>query len=239
MKKPIRSLLLAAGLGTRLRPLTLKIPKCLVKIGKESLLENWINKLQDIGVEKILINTFYMSEKVDSFLDNKYKNNKKIKNFNENKLLGTAGTLIANIDFFYDSIGLMIHVDNFTQMGLEALIEAHNNKPKSCILTMLTFTSNDPRSCGIVEIDNKGIVVNFHEKLENPPGEIANGAVYVFNNDFLDWLMENHPKAKDFSTEVLPFLSGKIYTYHTKMPYVDIGTPNKLKEARSLKNEKK
>ena len=51
--------------------------------------------------------------------------------------------------------------------------------------------------------------------------------------------MENHPKAKDFSTEVLPFLSGKIYTYHTKMPYVDIGTPNKLKEARSLKNEKK
>ena len=52
MKKPIRSLLLAAGLGTRLRPLTLEIPKCLVKIGKESLLENWINKLQDIGVEK-------------------------------------------------------------------------------------------------------------------------------------------------------------------------------------------
>ena len=55
---------------------------------------------------------------------------------------------------------------------------------------------------------------------------------------FLDWIFENHPKAKDFSTEILPFLNGKIYTYHTKMPYLDIGTPPKLKEARSLKNKK-
>lgn len=237
MNKPIRSLLLAAGLGTRLRPLTLELPKCLVKIGKESLLENWINKLQDIEVEKILINTHYMSEKVEFFLDNKYKNNKKIKKFNENKLLGTAGTLIANRDFFYDSVGLMIHADNFTFMGLDDLLEAHNKKPKNCILTMLTFTSDDPRSCGIVEIDNEGIVKNFHEKVENPPGKIANGAVYVFENDFLDWLMKNHSKAVDFSKDILPFLNGKIYTYHTRMPYIDIGTPSKLKKARLLKPE--
>ena len=130
MNKPIRSLLLAAGLGTRLRPLTLEIPKCLVKIGKESLLENWINKLEDIEVEEILINTHYMSEKVDLFLDKKFKNNKKIKKFYENKLLGTAGTLIANIDFFYDSIGIMIHADNFTHMGLENLLEAHKKSQK-------------------------------------------------------------------------------------------------------------
>ena len=81
---------------------------------------------------------------------------------------------------------------------------------------MLTFTSNDPRSCGIVEIDNKGIVMNFHEKVENPPGKIANGAIYLFNNDFLDWLMENHPKAIDFSMDILPFLNGRIYTLSYK-----------------------
>ena len=235
MHKPIRSLLLAAGLGTRLRPLTLELPKCLVKIGKEPLLENWINKLENIKVEKILINTHYMSEKIDLFLDKKYKNKKEIIKFHENQLLGTAGTLIANRDFFYDSIGIMIHADNFTYMDLKDLIQAHNTKPKNCLITMLTFTSNDPRSCGIAEIDNKGIVVNFHEKVENPPGLIANGAIYVFNNDFLDWLIENHPKAKDFSSEIIPFLYGKIYTYHTNLPYIDIGTPEKLREARSLK----
>ena len=239
MYKPIRALLLAAGLGTRLRPLTLELPKCLVKIGKETLLENWINKLEDIEVEKILINIHYMSEKVDFFLKNKYQNNKKIKKFYEKKLLGTARTLILNRDFFYDSIGIMIHADNFTFMGLEDLIEAHNKKPKNCLLTMLTFTSNDPRSCGIVETDKEGIVKKFHEKVENPPGEIANGAVYVFDNDFLDYLIENHSKAVDFSTEILPFLTDKIYTYHTKMDYVDIGTTAKLKEARSMKPQQK
>ena len=81
----------------------------------------------------------------------------------------------------------------------------------------------------------KRILINFHEKIDNPPGEMANGAVYVFDNQFLDWLFKNHPKAKDFSREILPFLHGKIYTYHTKMPYFDIGTPQKLKEARSFK----
>lgn len=238
MNKPIRSLLLAAGLGTRLRPITLEVPKCLVEINKEPLLENWINKLEAIGVEKILINTHYLSGKVDSFLNKKYKNNKKIQKIYEDQLLGTAGTLIANRDFFNDSICIMIHADNFTYMGLKDLIKAHNKKPKNCLMTMLTFTSNDPKSCGIVEVDNKGILINFHEKVENPPGEMANGAVYVFDNEFLDWIFENHRKAKDFSKEILPFLNGKIYTYHTKMPYLDIGTLPKLKEARSLKNKK-
>ena len=130
MHKPIRSLLLAAGLGTRLRPITLELPKCLVRIGKEPLLENWINKLENIKVEKILINTHYMPEKIDLFLDKKYKNKKKIIKFHENQLLGTAGTLIANRDFFYDSIGIMIHADNFTYMDLKDLIQAHNTKPK-------------------------------------------------------------------------------------------------------------
>tara|TARA_Y100000589_G_C26873821_1_gene515083 strand:- start:155 stop:691 length:537 start_codon:yes stop_codon:yes gene_type:complete len=178
-----------------------------------------------------------MSEKIDLFLDKKYKNKKKIIKFHENQLLGTAGTLIANKDFFYDSIGIMIHADNFTYMDLKGLLQAHNTKPKNCLITMLTFTSKDPRSCGIAEIDNRGIVINFHEKVENPPGEIANGAIYVFNNDFLDWLVENHPTAKDFSKEIIPFLYGKIYTYHTNMTYIDIGTPEKLKEARSLEPE--
>ena len=95
---------------------------------------------------------------------------------------------------------------------------------------MLTFTSNDPRSCGIVEIDNKGIVINFHEKLENPLKLLME--LYTYLIMILDWLMENHPKAR-FQYRGITFLSGK-YMYHTKMPYVDIGTPNKLK-ARSLK----
>lgn len=235
MDKPIRALLLSAGFGTRLRPLTLNTPKCLVKVNNKPILEHWLTKLENIGVERILINTHYLAEKVNNFLDTYYSQNNKIHKFHEDELLGTSGTLIANSEFFINSIGIMIHADNFTHMKLNNLIEAHQKRPQNCLITMLTFSTNNPKNCGIVELDNKGIVQAFHEKVDNPPGNIANGAIYIFENDFLDWLIKNHPHAKDFSLEVLPFLIGKIFTHHTNMSYIDIGTINALKEARSLR----
>ena len=234
MTKPIKSLLLAAGLGTRLRPLTYKIPKCLVEILDKPLLKIWLDILNNLGCEKVLINTHYLADKVNYFLDNQYFLNKKIYRFHEEILLGTAGTLIANSKFFLNSIGIMIHTDNFTNMKLNNLVEAHQNRPNNCLITMLTFSTNNPKNCGIVEVDQEGIVQAFHEKVDNPPGNIANGAIYIFENDFLDWLKNNHPKASDFSIEVLPFLIGKIFTYHTTMTYIDIGTIKALNEARSI-----
>ena len=78
MKKKIRALLLSAGFGTRLRPLTNKIPKCLVKINEESLLINWLNKLEIIGCDEVLINTHYLSSQVDIV----------IKNWDQKKFMG-------------------------------------------------------------------------------------------------------------------------------------------------------
>ena len=131
----------------------------------------------------------------------------------------------------------MIHSDNFTHMKLKDLIISHQNRPKDCLITMLTFKTNNPKSCGIVELDDEGIVQSFHEKVVNPPGNIANGAIYIFENDFIEWLIKNKPNAKDFSTEVLPYLLGKIFTYHTNMDFIDIGTLEALKKARSLKKK--
>ena len=236
MTKPIKSLLLAAGLGTRLRPLTYKIPKCLVEINNKPLLGDWLDKLEKINSESVLINTHYLADKVKDFLDTQRERKIKIHNFYEEKLLGTAGTLIANYKFFLNSTGIMIHADNFSKLNLFDLIKAHNERPKKCLLTMLTFKTTNPQSCGILEINKQRIVNGFHEKAKNPPGNIANGAIYVFDNDFLDWLIENHPKAKDFSTEVIPNLMGKIYTFQTNLPYIDIGTERSLKEAKSIKN---
>ena len=235
MQKPIRALLLSAGFGTRLRPLTLNKPKCLIEINGKPILENWLEKLSNINVDKILVNTHYLSDQVDSFLDKHFLNSaQKIEKFHEKNLLGTAGTLIANYKFFKNYTGMMIHSDNYTKMNLSDLVKHHHHRPKNCLITMLTFSTNRPKSCGIVELDTNGVVKLFHEKVSNPPGNIANGAVYLFDNDFLEWLVEKHPAAKDFSTEVLPFLLGKIYTYHTNMSYIDIGSNESLEEARSL-----
>ena len=54
---------------------------------------------------------------------------------------------------------------------------------------MLTFTTNKPSSCGVVLVDSKGIVKEFHEKVKNPPSNLANGAIYVIDKEFINWLV--------------------------------------------------
>ena len=70
MSKPLRALLLAAGLGTRLRPLTLQTPKCLVTIGGEPLLGHWLRQLEEAGCEAVLVNTHYLADQVVAYLAN-------------------------------------------------------------------------------------------------------------------------------------------------------------------------
>ena len=121
-----------------------------------------------------------------------------------------------------------------TNADLRGLLEAHKRKPPGCLLTMLTFTSSSPSSCGIVETDVNGVVQKFHEKGPNPPGNCANGALYLFDQPFLDWLEQLDGEIKDFSNDVIPQLLGQIQTWHTSAAFLDIGTPEALKEAQNL-----
>mgnify|MGYP001219183629 CR=1 FL=1 len=234
MTVPLRALLLSAGLGTRLRPLTLHLPKCLVPIAGEPLLGIWLKKLELLGCEMTLINTHYLNDQVDQFINSWVSKSMVIKTDYEPVLLGTAGTLLKNSSFFSDSTGLLIHSDNVTSTDLKELLNAHSQKPSHCLLTMLTFTSSAPQSCGIVETDERGVVQAFHEKVDNPPGNNANGAVYVFDKPFLNWLTSLDENISDFSTEVLPKLLGRIQTWKTAQPYIDIGTKEALEEAHLI-----
>ena len=82
--KKIKALLLSAGFGTRLRPLTLKTPKCLVKVNGVPLLNHWLLKLEKLGCEEVIINTHYLSHKVLEFLDLEYDKN--VKNYRKTAL---------------------------------------------------------------------------------------------------------------------------------------------------------
>ena len=238
MSNKFKAILLAAGLGKRLRPLTLNKPKCLMEINRVPLLKIWLEKLVKLGCSEVLINTHYLEEQVMEFIE-KYKPEQlKIKISHEQTLLGTAGTLIKNINFA-DQTTLLMHTDNFTQCDLKGLLSMHKNKSKNCLLTMLTFNSQNPSSCGIVETDEKGVLKNFHEKVKNPPSNIANGAIYVFDREFVSWLKEQNQEFKDFSKDVIPCLTNRIQTWHTNDFFIDIGTPDSLLLAQKEINKKK
>lgn len=230
----IKALLLAAGMGTRLRPITEKVPKCLVKIKDETLLENWLIKLENIGIKEVLINKHYLSNEVEHFLEERKKSNLNITQIYEEKLNGTAGTLIKNKLFFKNSNILFVHVDNYTKSDLTGLLKTFSERPKNCLMTMLTFKSQDPSSCGIVEVDKEGIVKYFHEKVSNPPSDLANGAIYLFNYKLIDLIVKKAPKAKDFSCDVIPLLIDRINTWNVDNFFLDIGTPKNLELANHL-----
>ena len=159
MKRPFRALLLAAGLGTRLRPITLKTPKCLVTIDGEPLLGRWLRKLEPAGCESVLINTHYLAEKVEDFLRNWQSSTMVVQTIYEPELLGTAGTLLANQEFFRGATGLLVHADNVMAGDVGGFIAAHHGRQACCLLTMLTFKTSTPSSCGIVEINDQQIVL--------------------------------------------------------------------------------
>ena len=94
----MRAILLAAGLGTRLRPITDTIPKCLVPINGKPLIDYWLEQLTKAGIEKFLINTHYLHEQVESYIEQS-KFAGMVDLVYEEELLLTGGTVIANKDF--------------------------------------------------------------------------------------------------------------------------------------------
>jgi mannose-1-phosphate guanylyltransferase len=220
----MRALLLAAGLGTRLRPLTETLPKCLMPIKGQALLGIWLERLQRAGIGPFLINTHHLSGLVESFVETSpYRGNVKL--VHEAELKGTAGTLLENLDYFQGEDAMLIHADNYCLADISAFVRAHCNRPSECVMTMMTFRTSQPELCGIVETDNRGVVTAFHEKIVNPPGEIANGGVYILSNDLLTQLDADTQHATDFSTQVIPRFVGRIYGHHTSELFIDIGTP--------------
>lgn len=230
----MRAMLLSAGFGTRLRPITDSIPKCLVSIKGQPLLGIWFDRLNLAGIKHFLVNTHYLSEQVENYIEkSQYKSQVKI--INESELLGTAGTIIENIDFFEGQDGMVIHTDNYCMADLSEFWIAHANRPIGCLMTMMTFRTSNPSSCGIVEINELGVVFNFHEKVAKPPGNLANGAVYILSSELIKMIQKvEFANSKDFSKEILPKLLGKIFTYETKKELIDIGTIKNYEKANNL-----
>jgi mannose-1-phosphate guanylyltransferase len=226
-------LLLAAGFGTRLRPLTDRLPKCLVPIKDEPLLGIWLARLCAAGCGPFLINSHYRAEQVAAFIEAS-PHRDLVTLAHEPVMLGTAGTLLGHLDFFGGEDGLLIHADNYCLADFEDFIAAHRRRPPGCLMSMMTFRTDSPSSCGIVTCDERGVVVEFAEKPTRPDGNLANGAVYILSAELMAELRRSPAAVTDFSTQVLPHLLGKISTYETSAPLIDIGTPHSYALANAL-----
>jgi mannose-1-phosphate guanylyltransferase len=226
----MRALLLAAGVGSRLYPITTTTPKCLAIINGRPLLDYWLELLFTAGVERVLINTHWLAEQVDAYV-NASRWASKIDLVHEGDLLGTGGTVLANRQWFEGRPFLLAHADNLTDFDVAGLIDAHRTRPSGHLMTMLAFRTDDPRSCGILELDGRSTVVAFHEKVENPPGNLANGAAYILEPEVIAAIAGLGNPVVDLSTEIIPTFMGRILCVETNGYHRDIGTVESLRRA--------
>lgn len=230
----MKAILLCAGKGTRLKPITNYMPKCLVPINGQPLLDIWLTKLENLKINKIYINTHHLNNQVEKFVKN-HKLKSRITLVYEKRLLNTAGTLNKLLDDVIDQECLLIHADNYCQDDLSLLIKTHRNRPSYCFMTMMLFKTKEPSKCGIVKLNKDNVVTNYFEKKKKFNGNIANGAIYVLSKEFLLSYKQKYNNAKNFSEHVIPLCMNKIYTYLTKKLFIDIGTPKKYKQVLNLK----
>jgi mannose-1-phosphate guanylyltransferase len=228
----MRALLLAAGLGTRLRPLTDTVPKCMVDIDGRPLLDHWIRLLGDAGVTDILVNLHHLPAPVEQYLAGIRRPGVRIETVHEERLLMTGGTVLKNRGFFRGEPAMVIHADNLSLFDVKGFMRRFETRARHIDITMMTFRTDAPHTCGIVEVDDEGTVVAFHEKVACPPGDLANGAVYIFAPAAIDFMDGLKKETIDLSTEVLPHFLGRINTFRNDMYHRDIGTIDSLRAAR-------
>ena len=222
----MRVLLLSAGYGKRMRPITLTTPKCLIKVNNKTLLEMWLEKFSKLRVKNIIINTHHLAEKINNFVKKNFR--EKVILVYEPKLLGTAQTILKNYEKLKNDDCIIVHSDNYCEDDLFDLIKTFNNKPKECLVTMMVFKTKFPKTCGIVETNKNNVLINFFEKVKDPPGNLANCAVYIFSKEMIDIIKEKYSKSIDISKDIIPNLMGKINIYETKSIFYDIGTKKTL-----------
>jgi mannose-1-phosphate guanylyltransferase len=225
----MRALLLAAGLGTRLAPLTRTTPKCLVPFGTTTLLDVWLDSLVDAGVERIRVNLHHHPDLVADRID-RSPHRDRVESAFEQELLGTAGTLRRNRDFFEGADGMLIHADNLCLADLGAFLMAHEERPTGCDLTLMAFRTDFPAECGICEIDERSVLRTFREKDPNAAGNLASAAVFVLTPTVFEALEQE----RDFSSEVLPRYEGRALVWEADGYVQDIGTPERYAEAREV-----
>lgn len=224
----MKAFLLAAGVGSRLRPITDTIPKCMVVIDDRPLLDIWLEAFDRAGVDEVLVNLHHLPDVVHRHIAAR-SGPPAVRTVLEPELLGSAGTLLANRAWVDGEESFLVcNADNLTDFDLRSLVEAHRHH--DAIATLTVFRSDRPWTGGVVEIDAAGRVTGFEEKPAHPVSDLTNAGMYAFRPAVLDEIDEVLPR--DIGFDLLPRLVGRARAVLVEGYFRDIGTADAYQRAR-------
>ena len=224
----MKAFLLAAGVGSRLKPITDSIPKCMVVIDDRPLLDIWLDALCRAGVDEVLVNLHHLPDVASRHIGARTAP-PAVRTFFEPDLLGSAGTLAANRRWVEgEEFFLACYADNLTDFDLRTLIDAHReHRP---VATLTVFHSERPSAGGVVELDAAGRVTGFVEKPREPVSDLTNAGMYAFHPAVLDEIEGMLPR--DIGYDLLPRLVGRARAVLVEGYFRDVGTPDAYRRAR-------
>ena len=223
----MKAFLLAAGVGSRLRPITDTIPKCMVPIGRQPMLDIWLDAFDQAGVDEVLVNLHHLPDAVRQHVASR-TGAPSVRLVFEPELLGSAGTLVANRDWVAgEEFFLACNADNLTDFDLRDLIDEH--RAAGAVATLTAFHSENPSAGGVLELDGAGRVTGFAEKPAHPVSDLVNAGMYAFRPAVLD---EIGQPPVDIGYDLLPRLVGRARAVPVEGYFRDIGTPEAYRQAR-------
>jgi len=226
----LKAFLLAAGHGTRLRPLTESIPKCLVPIRGVPMLEIWLEVCRKAGIDEVLINLHAHADVVREAIRDK-ETGVIVHLSEETTLLGSAGTLVANREWVAgESSFWVLYADVLTAADLGKMANFHRDCEQP-IATIGLYKVEDPRRCGIVAFDANSVVREFIEKPANPTSNWAFSGLMIATPELLRNIPDRVPV--DLGFDVLPRLVGRMRAYPISDYLLDIGTMENYQTAQS------
>ncbi len=232
----MKAMILAAGEGTRLRPLTLTRPKPMLPIAGKPVLEHSIAWLRAYGVDHIVINLHHQPAAVTEYFGDGARLGIDLTYSIEPVILGTAGG-VKNVARLFDDTFVIVYGDVLTDFDLKRLVDDHQARPGTNRLTMSLYCVPNPTECGIVALDDAKRIVRFVEKprREDVFSDLASAGVLVIDPALLDLIPEQ--TFYDFGHDLFPrLLDGHADVYGWPLPddayLIDVGTPDKLEQAR-------
>jgi mannose-1-phosphate guanylyltransferase len=224
----VKAFLLAAGHGTRLRPITDNIPKCLVSIRGVPLLAIWLKWCTRLGIDDVLINVHAHAAIVRDFL-RQHSAGPRVEVVEESELLGSAGTLRANRDWLgSDDLFWVLYADVLNSADLKGMLQLHRERRPAA--TVGVYKVPDPHRCGIVTTGPGGVVEQFVEKPVNPSGNLAFSGLMIGTPEMLAIIPEDPPV--DIGFNVLPRLVGRMLAFPIQDYLIDIGTMENYQRAQ-------
>lgn len=225
----MKAFLLAAGNGTRLRPLTDRVPKCLLPIQGVPMLEIWLALCRRAGITEVLLNMHAHAPAVHAYLA-QHRNGPQVKVFDEPELLGSGGTLAANRDWVAaEECFWVLYADVLTNVDLTAMLDFH--RAHKVAATIGVYRVPDPSRCGIVTLDAQARVTGFVEKPANPSSNLAFSGILVATPELLESIPDERPI--DLGGGVLERLAGRMAAYEGNGYTLDIGTPANYEHAQA------